>query len=54
LQQATLLFINLSLLGCAFVCTTLIFLPVGLPEALTPHVVGLLLLALALQLSINW
>ncbi len=54
MQHATLLFVNVSLLGCAFVCATLLFLPLGLPEALAPHVVGLLLLALALQLSINW
>ena len=50
----TLLLINLCLIGCALVCTTLIFLPLGLPDHLLPHIIGLLLLALALQLSINW
>ncbi|KAI3426034.1 hypothetical protein D9Q98_008002 [Chlorella vulgaris] len=53
-NPATLLLLNLCLLGCAFVCATLIFLPLGLPVELTPHIVGLLLLTLALQLSINW
>lgn len=54
LQSATLALLNACLVGCALVCASLVFLPVGLPSELLPHIVGLLLLAVTLAGSVNW
>lgn len=54
IQTATLLLLNACLVGCILVCLSLLFVPIGLPAELLPHIVGLLLLAAALAFSVNY
>lgn len=54
LQAPTLVLLNVCLLGCALLCALLLLIPYGLSSDLLPHILGLLLVAVALAASVNW